>query len=472
MIQSKFPIQQQIPILELGPDFYDEVIPAKFPNGIYRYKNMSALQKLGFAQMSDKDLQKHFWEFSPLETNLNKPLALRYHGHQFTTYNPELGDGRGFLFSQHLVEGKLYALGTKGSGTTPYSRRGDGRLTLKGAVREALATEMLESLGVNTSRTFTVFETGEQLDRNDEPSPTRSAVLVRMNHSHIRFGTFQRLAYLKQDENIKKLISYCIKYYFPEIKNVNDPQLQAEIFFQLVTTRSADLVASVMMAGFVHGVLNTDNMNITGELFDYGPYRFMPEYNPNFIAAYFDHQGLYSFGRQPFTFAWNLEQLGKSLMMAFPEMGIKTPLENFGEDFNSAIQKYFLLRLNIQFCDADAKVSELLSLFFELMESHKLLFEQSFFDFHSGWDDTRLQNSPQKNKYLHEDFKKLKSLFQQTQKLRDTSKWDSYLRSGQPETLIIEEIESLWASIDKENNWKPFNDKIERLRQIRGLFKF
>src|SRR5271170_7670008 len=136
--------------------------------------------------------------FEPLPGNLEKPLALRYHGHQFDVYNPALGDGRGFLFAQLQDDaGRLLDLGTKGSGQTPWSRGGDGRLTLKGGVREVLATEMLEALGVYTSKSFSLFETGEKLTRGDEPSPTRSSVLVRLGHSHIRIGTFQRLAALK-----------------------------------------------------------------------------------------------------------------------------------------------------------------------------------------------------------------------------------------------------------------------------------
>src|SRR5687768_9271942 len=124
-----------------------------------------------------------------------RPLALRYHGHQFRTYDPHLGDGRGFLFAQlhDLVDGRLLDLGTKGSGETPWSRGGDGRLTLKGGVREVPATEMLEAQGVDTSKYFSLIKTGEQLFRGEESSPTRSSVLVRLSHSHIRIGTFQRL---------------------------------------------------------------------------------------------------------------------------------------------------------------------------------------------------------------------------------------------------------------------------------------
>src|SRR5206468_8151249 len=141
--------------------------------------------------------------FEPLPDNLREPLALRYHGHQFRVYNPEIGDGRGFLFAQmRSGDGRLLDLGTKGSGRTPWSRFGDGRLTLKGGVREVLAAEMLEALGVPTSRAFSLIETGEALTRGDEPSPTRSAVLTRLSWSHIRFGTFQRLAYLDRADLI------------------------------------------------------------------------------------------------------------------------------------------------------------------------------------------------------------------------------------------------------------------------------
>ena len=135
-----------------------------------------AAAQVGLDKLDDAEWIAHFGRFAPLPDTLEQPLALRYHGHQFRVYNPDIGDGRGFLFAQlRDGAGRLMDLGTKGSGQTPYSRFGDGRLTLKGAVRELLATEMLEALGVETSKTFSIVETGEALERNDEPSPTRSA---------------------------------------------------------------------------------------------------------------------------------------------------------------------------------------------------------------------------------------------------------------------------------------------------------
>ena len=252
--------------------------------------------------------REHFCRFEPLPDNLPQPLALRYHGHQFRVYNPDIGDGRGFTFAQLRDErDRLLDLGTKGSGQTPYSRTADGRLTLKGGVREVLATEMLEALGVNTSKTFALFETGEELVRGDEPSPTRSSVLTRLSHGHIRIGTFQRLAFYGEVENLNALVRYCLVNLYGE-QPPRTPTENALRLFDLVAAATARLAASYMAAGFVHGVLNSDNINVTGESFDYGPWRFTPDWDPDFTAAYFDHYGLYSFGRQPEAIHWDLAQ--------------------------------------------------------------------------------------------------------------------------------------------------------------------
>ncbi|WP_197426350.1 protein adenylyltransferase SelO family protein, partial [Erythrobacter sp. CCH5-A1] len=201
-------------ILSLADWLGDPVAAADFPETRLRWRNDRAAASVGLAGLSDEAWVRHFARFQPLEGNIPQPLALRYHGHQFRVYNPEIGDGRGFLFAQmRAADGRLMDLGTKGSGTTPWSRSGDGRLTLKGAVREILATEMLEALGVNTSKTFSVIETGESLYRGDEPSPTRSAVLVRLSHSHIRIGTFQRLLALEAADDMETLIAYCLQQF-------------------------------------------------------------------------------------------------------------------------------------------------------------------------------------------------------------------------------------------------------------------
>ena len=159
---------------QLDQRFYRPVEAAQFPQHQLRYRNHAAAKSVGLDDLDDASWVRHFGHFQPLDGSFPAPLALCYHGHQFGHYNPDLGDGRGFLFAQiRDQQDRLMDLGTKGSGTTPFSRSADGRLTLKGAVREILATEMLTALDVTTSQSFSVIETGEQLERNDEPSPTR-----------------------------------------------------------------------------------------------------------------------------------------------------------------------------------------------------------------------------------------------------------------------------------------------------------
>lgn len=494
-------------ILELGEDFYSPVQPAKFPQGILRFKNEPWARNLGliidndgktskknseenldtnpdsnlanrFNQKETFDWAKYLLRFEAFPGNIPTPLALKYHGHQFRHYNPDLGDGRGFLFAQFKAfdpatkTEKLFDLGTKGSGQTPYSRSGDGRLTLKGAVREALATELLESLGVNTSKTFCIFETGEKLERNDEPSPTRSAVLTRLSHGHIRFGTFQRLAYFNETENIKKLLHYCVENYYPELLEKAEAQSpeQAALFFKRVLTSSAHLTAQWMIAGFVHGVLNTDNMNITGESFDYGPYRFLPNYDPAFTAAYFDQTGLYSYGRQPNSVSWNLLQLGHSLEKAFENFPTKEILGNFGDQFTDSVFEYFFKRLNLK-APSKLDAENVINSFFQFLISTDVGFEQSFFDFFGGADNDRWQKSPQAKKYQGDLFNDFLSPLKRMEVANPALNNHEYFKNPRPSTLLIDEIENIWKDIDQNDNWSTFDKKIDQLKSFRGIYK-
>src|SRR3954454_24736805 len=253
--------QPSIRHADLGPAFYALVEPAAFPQHILRVRNQRWAARVGLDALTDDEWIAHFGRFEPLPVGFPRPLALRYHGHQFRVYNPDLGDGRGFLFAQlhDLQDGRLLDLGTKGSGRTPWSRGGDGRLTLKGGVRELLASEMLEALGVDTSKTFSLIETGEELARNDEPSPTRSAVLVRLSHSHIRIGSFQRFAFHEDTQRLRRLLDYTIQTYLPDVWR-DDEAARAMAFLERVAANVARTGAQWTAAGFVHGVLNTDNI--------------------------------------------------------------------------------------------------------------------------------------------------------------------------------------------------------------------
>ncbi|PJN94118.1 YdiU family protein, partial [Amaricoccus sp. HAR-UPW-R2A-40] len=325
--------------------------------------------------------------FEPLPGGYDPPLALRYHGHQFRSYNPDLGDGRGFLLIQlrDLVDDRLLDLGTKGSGRTPWSRTADGRLTLKGGVREILATEMLEALGVYTSKTFALIETGEALTRGDEPSPTRSSVLTRLSHSHVRIGTFQRLAALGQLDEMRALVDHCRTVYWPEADGVAG-------FYDAVVGAVARLGAEWFAAGFVHGVLNTDNVNVTGESFDYGPWRFLDTFDPAFTAAYFDQTGLYSFARQPEALHWNLARLGECLIPISTQAEIQAAFETFPARFHRALSAQTFARLG--FAPGDPVAAEpLMHAFWGAMQDTRPPFQQVFHDLLGG-DPARLRESP------------------------------------------------------------------------------
>src|SRR5579884_2859876 len=333
-------------ILTLGDAFYDPVKPADFPRCIARFTNQRWAERVGL-KLEDQAWSRHFCRFEPLPDNLSEPVALRYHGHQFRVYNPDIGDGRGFTFAQLRDDrGRLLDLGTKGSGQTPYSRFADGRLTLKGGVREILASEMLEALGVDTSKSFALFETGEALERGDEPSPTRSAVLTRLSHGHIRIGSFQRLAFFGEIENLKSLTRYCLEYLYCAPSS-SDDQENGERLFDLIGSSTAKLAATYLAAGFVHGVLNSDNINITGESFDYGPWRFTAFWDPNFTAAYFDQGGLYAFGRQPEAIHWDLAQLAGCLSLIARSSALSDKLAGWSARFEEELVAAMLRRLGV-----------------------------------------------------------------------------------------------------------------------------
>ncbi len=436
------------PIQALAGWLGDAVAPADFPETRLRFRNDRWAGAVGLAGLTDAEWIRHFGRFEPLPGNLPRPLALRYHGHQFRVYNPEIGDGRGFTFAQlRDGGGRLLDLGSKGSGLTPYSRTADGRLTLKGAVREILATEMLEALGVYTSKTFSVIETGEALERGDEPSPTRSAVLVRLSHSHIRIGTFQRLAALGEPKHLAALVDYCLAQ-FPGPQPPEDAPGRDEpavILLHQACERLADLAASYMVAGFVHGVLNTDNMNITGESFDYGPWRWLPRWDPGFTAAYFDHGGLYAFGRQPKAIHWNLAQLAIALRPLAEAEPLVAALERFPGLYQAAMRRRFCWRLGVTSRgETDLALIEAA----EQTMRQQAIGPDAFFFAHRAGRAAQgavaealvgYQAIPAEHRY-----------------------WSVET----PQALLIDEVEAIWAAIAERDDWQPLQAKIVAIRSL------
>jgi serine/tyrosine/threonine adenylyltransferase len=432
-------------IASISDKIGDAVRAADFPKTILRFRNDRWAATVGLDELSDEQWLRHFGRFEPLPDNMPEPLALRYHGHQFRVYNPDIGDGRGFLFAQ-LRDGhdRLLDLGTKGSGTTPYSRRGDGRLTLKGGVREILATEMLEALGVNTSKTFSIIETGEQLMRGDEPSPTRSAVMVRLSHSHIRIGTFQRLAALGETGTMEQLVDYCLTILYNEAPSENS----AAQLLSLAVERIADLAASYMVAGFVHGVLNSDNINITGESFDYGPWRFTEYWDPRFTAAYFDENGLYAFGRQAEAIHWNLGQLAVSLRLMCEAPPLIEALERFPLLYQQAIIRRFLWRLGVTSRgeENDRKLVEGAERF---MVREQIPIDRFFHEHRGGRSSNMDELGEMLSGYSN-----------------PVAVADDYWSDEQPCSMLIDEVENIWAAIAAADDWISLYRKVDAIRRM------
>ncbi len=461
------PDRQAIPILEISDAFADAAIPANFPAAMLRYRNTEWAAAVGLAALSEIEWVQHFARFEPLPSNLPHPLAMRYHGHQFGVYNPDIGDGRGFLLAQMQDgEGRWLDLGTKGSGQTLWSRQGDGRLTLKGGVREVLASSYLEALGVNTSKCLSLIETGEQLHRGDEPSPARSSVMVRLVHSHIRFGTFQRAAYEENTEGMARLVEHCIRHYHP---SADDPDMARKTsgLLERISEATARMIGQWMAAGFVHGVMNTDNFNITGETFDFGPYRFMLNSDPNFVAAYFDHQGLYRFGRQPGQGLWALQQLASALTLLAEPSDLAEALKVYEPAYQRSFASHTLKLLGLK-SGALADDLEFISLFYSWMTEVEAAWPQTFFDWFGGEASTaRALAGPQSALYERADFAAVRSAIEARVPDRPERISEDYFQRTKPASLLIDEIEALWARIADEDDWSAFEDKLSEFEILR-----
>jgi len=470
---------------DLGEEYGDVVGPADFPETILRVRNDRAAATVGLDSLTDAEWIAHFGRFQPLPGQPG-PVAMRYHGHQFRTYNPDLGDGRGFLAAQmretlraqaasdrvasgSALPGRLLDLGTKGSGTTPWSRSGDGRLTLKGGVREVLAAAMLEAQGVPTSRALSLIETGEHLERGDEPSPTRSAVLVRLQHSHVRFGTFQRAAFFGRADQIETLVEHVRALYHPAVAPGDAPGLLAA-----VVAASARLTARWIAAGFVHGVLNTDNLNVTGESFDYGPWRFLPSYEPGFTAAYFDSTGLYAFARQPEAVFWNLTQLAGCLKLvadAEPQvLALTEALNGFGPAYSRELRAAFLDRLGVKSL-GEAADQRLLDTTLALLreKGEAIRWEPLFHDWFAGFSSSaRALAGPRASEWQGEAFDAFRFALFEHEPDRPERLEHSIFANPDPEEMLIDEVETLWAAIDTADDWSPLHDKLARLEATRA----
>ena len=392
----------------LGDEFSDAVEPAAFPEHIIRWRDQRAATEVGLDALTDAEWIDHLGRFEPLPGQPG-PRAMRYHGHQFRHYNPDLGDGRGFLAAQLRDDrGRLLDLGTKGSGQTPYSRDGDGRLTLKGGVREVLAAGMLQSQGVPTCRILSLIETGEQLARGDEPSPTRSAVMVRLSHSHVRFGTFQRHAFHGRTDLIERLVAHVIEAYHPAATD-------AASMLEAVVRAQARLVARCTAAGFV---------------------------------------------------LWALRQLAGTLRPLAEEPALLDALNAFGPAYVTESQAAFRARVGV--ADAgEAAGQALVDATFALMAEggEALGFEGLFHDWFGGEvSEARALGGPRAAHYAGETFSAFRTaLFAHAPDRPERLAHPAFAQAD-PETMLIDEVEAIWSRIAEADDWSAFEAKVAAMR--------
>jgi uncharacterized protein YdiU (UPF0061 family) len=332
-----------------------------------------------------------------------------------------------------------------------------------------LATEMLEALGVDTSKSFSLIETGERLARHDEPSPTRSSVLVRLSHSHIRIGTFQRFLYLDEPDNILRLLDYTIRTYMPEVWREEVPA-RAVAFVEEVGRRVARMGAGWMAAGFVHGVLNTDNINVTGESFDYGPWRFLPVLDPAFTAAYFDETGLYAFGRQPDALLWNLTRLAECLLSFAGQPELEKALGAFEPALHQEFQAALLRRLGLASAgeESDRRLARALWAF---LQESRAPFEQVLFDWYGGLASSkRAEVSPAREHYSTPAFAPVRAALEDFAPAPNARLDHPYFRRAAPCTMLIDEVEVLWDAIARADDWSVFEAKLKAIGEMADAY--
>ena len=289
--------------LNLPKIFYSQTNPDKFPNLKVILKNENLINKLNLENnLFDKLI------INSIKNDKNNSFSQAYAGHQFGHFTI-LGDGRATFLGEHLNSKKeRYDIQLKGSGKTPYSRNGDGKGTFKSMVREYIISEAMNNFNISTTRSLAILKTGEKILRN---SFEEGGILVRVAKSHIRVGTLQFAMISNKKENVEKLLEYSIERLYPELINEKEKYLK---FFEKVTENQIKLILDWQRVGFIHGVMNTDNMLLSGETVDYGPCAYLDEYNPNKVFSSIDRNGRYSFSNQPRIAMWNLARLAETFL--------------------------------------------------------------------------------------------------------------------------------------------------------------
>jgi uncharacterized protein YdiU (UPF0061 family) len=289
-------------------------------------------------------------------------------------------------------------------------------------------------------------------------------VLTRLSHGHVRFGSFERLHALGDVTALARLCDFTIEHYFPSL--AAEPGAGPARLYETICARSATLCASWMAAGFVHGVLNTDNMNVTGESFDYGPWRFLPHLDPLFTAAYFDHSRLYAYARQPEAVRWNLERLADVLTPLVPRPRLDAALVGLEARYVGELSARLLARLGVAARDpiADGLLASRALCF---LQRSRMPFDRFFFDWYGGeLSTTRALAGPHAAAYASDECASFREALAGRAPARPEALSDPYFASAGPTTMHIDEVERVWSAIDERDDWAPFEQKIAEVRAL------
>ncbi len=350
---------------ELGPDFFQAKSPDPVAAPYIIDANPEAATLIGLDQAEFE--RPEFVEYFSGNRLLPgaQPLAMDYSGHQFGLYNPRLGDGRGLLLGAvQNGSGHAWDVYLKGCGPTRFARGFDGRATLRASIREYLGGEAVHGLGIPTTRSLAVIGIGELVFRE---TPQPGALLVRLSDSHVRFGSFENFHYTNRPEAVTQLADFVIQRHYPDIANEAN---KYQLLFRTVMHKTARLIAQWQSVGFIHGVMNTDNMTLTGTTFDYGPFGFMDRFNPDFTPNQTDGHGRYAFGRQAEIGHWNLTKLGETLTHLIAPEIITEELEQYQTVFNRYYLELMGEKLGLEILDSE--VAGLVGTLFQKLYEHQV----------------------------------------------------------------------------------------------------
>ncbi|HDM8058484.1 protein adenylyltransferase SelO [Vibrio harveyi] len=354
---------------DLPSAFFTYVTPQPLDNTRWVVWNGELAKQFGLPESANEALlnvfagQNEFASFAP--------LAMKYAGHQFGVYNPDLGDGRGLLLAEMQHQnGTWFDIHLKGAGLTPYSRMGDGRAVLRSTIREYLCSEAMAGLGIPTTRALGMMDSDTPVYRE---KMEYGALLIRIAETHIRFGHFEHFFYTNQLSEQKYLADKVIEWYFPDCLEVEQPYAA---MFETIVEKTSVMIAYWQAYGFAHGVMNTDNMSILGQTFDYGPFGFLDDYDPNYICNHSDYQGRYAFEQQPRIALWNLSALAHSLSPLVQREDLEAALGKFEVRLSQKFSE--LMRAKLGLLTKIEEDGRLFEAMFELLNQNKTDYTRFF----------------------------------------------------------------------------------------------